>query len=178
MARDTDVEARTVAIVADTHVPDREESIPDRFRERMREADHVIHAGDFTAPEMLAAVRELAAGLTAVYGNMDRTGDGPETVDLPETDTVTVGGVTFAVTHGTVRSLEAWNDAVAAAAREVGGDPVVGVGAHTHQVRDVVHDGVRLLNPGSVTGAVPAERATMLTATVADGDLDVTVHEV
>jgi hypothetical protein len=40
-----------------------------------------------------------------------------------------------------------------------------------------VVDGVRLLNPGSATGARPATRTTMLTVTV-DGDtVDVTVHE-
>lgn len=177
MARDTDAGGRTVAVVSDTHVPDREETIPGGFRDRMRAADHVIHAGDFTAPEVLADVRDLAGDLTAVHGNMDRTGGGPDAVDLPETNAVTVGGVTFAVVHGTVRSVEAWDDAVAAVAHDAGGDPVVGVGGHTHRVRDVVHEGVRLLNPGSVTGAAPAERATMLTATVADGDLDVTVHE-
>jgi len=33
------------------------------------------------------------------------------------------------------------------------------------------------LNPGSATDVGRAEGATMLTATVADGDLEVTVHE-
>lgn len=174
----TDDGERTVAIVADSHVPDREETIPEEFRERMRAADHVIHAGDFTSRETLETVRNLATDLTAVRGNMDGRGDlDPDAAGLPERATVEVGGVTFAVIHGTVRSLEDWNDAVAEAAREADGDPVVGVGAHTHRVEDRVHDGVRLLNPGSVTGADPAERATMLTATVADGDLSVTVHE-
>jgi predicted phosphodiesterase len=32
------------------------------------------------------------------------------------------------------------------------------------------------MNPGSATGARPAREASMLTATVTDGDLDVTVH--
>jgi len=36
---------------------------------------------------------------------------------------------------------------------------------------------VRLLNPGSATGAAPASRTTMYTATVADGDVDVALHE-
>ncbi len=169
---------RTVAIVADTHVPDREATIPDPFRERVRAADHVIHAGDFTAPETLETVRDLATALTAVRGNMDRSGpDGVSPVDLPETATTTVGGVTFAVTHATVRSREDWFETVAALAHGVDAEPVVGVGAHTHRVEDEVYDGVRVLNPGSVTGAAPAERATMLTATVLDGDVDVTVHE-
>jgi len=161
-----------VAIVSDTHIPDREGSIPDPFRERIAAADHVVHAGDFIDPDVLGELREFAADLTAVHGNMD-----PDEVGLPTVDSVTVGGVTFVVTHGTVRSMDAWYDAVAAAAREHADQPRVGVGGHTHQVTDAVHDGVRLLNPGSVTGAAPAEDATMMTAAVADGDLSVTVHE-
>jgi len=169
---------RTVAIVADAHVPDREETIPDSFRERIRAADHVIHAGDFTGPETLETIRNLASELTAVRGNMDRAGpDGASPDDLPETATTTVGGVTFAVTHATVESREDWYETVAALAREADGDPAVGVGAHTHRVENEVYDRVRVLNPGSVTGAAPAERATMLTATVSDVEVDVTVHE-
>lgn len=162
----------TVAIVSDSHVPDREQTIPEAFRERIASADHVIHAGDFTDPEVLADVRDLAADLTAVHGNMD-----PGDVDLPSVDTVTVGSVTFGVTHGTVRSLDDWYDAVADVARDHADEPRVGVGGHTHQVADEVHEEVRVLNPGSVTGADPAQRATMMTAEVTDGDLDVTVHE-
>jgi predicted phosphodiesterase len=56
-------------------------------------------------------------------------------------------------------------------------DHTVHVGGHTHQVEDTVHENVRLLNPGSVTGAAPAEEATMITVDVEDGAIDVTVHE-
>ncbi|PSQ19563.1 YfcE family phosphodiesterase [Halobacteriales archaeon QS_8_69_26] len=169
-----------VAIVSDTHVPDREESIPDPHRRRIREADHAIHAGDFTSRATYDEVVELADedSLTAVRGNMDPPGDiDPDAVGLAEVAAVDLGGVTFVVTHGTVRSPDDWYDAVADAARGHGEDPVVGVGGHTHRVEDEVHEGVRVLNPGSVTGAAPAERATMLTATVADGAVEVTVHE-
>jgi putative phosphoesterase len=162
----------TLAIVSDTHVPDREQAIPEQFRDRIAAADQVIHAGDFTDPEVLADVRDLAADLTAVHGNMDG-----EDVGLPSVATCDVEGVTFVVTHGTVRSLDAWFDAVADAAREHADEPRVGVGGHTHRVDDEVHDGVRVLNPGTVTGADPAEDATMMTADVEDGDVDVTVHE-
>jgi len=36
-----------LAILSDTHVPGQADALPDAFRERVREADHVIHAGDF-----------------------------------------------------------------------------------------------------------------------------------
>jgi putative phosphoesterase len=181
-----------LAIISDTHIPAREEEIPESFRDRIAEADHVVHAGDFETPEVLADVRSLAGDLTAVQGNVD-----PKEVTLPSVDSITVEGVTFVVTHGTlnpveravhrtdgmVMSREDWLNAIADTARArtrawANDDPVVGIGGHSHEVEDEVHEGIRVLNPGSATGADPTEAATMMTAEVADGDVDVTVHEV
>lgn len=161
-----------IAIISDSHIPDRQAELPAAFREKIERADHVVHAGDYTSPDVLGDVRDLATELTAVHGNMDGN-----PIDLPSVDTVTVDDVTLVVTHGTVRSLDAWYDAVADAAKEHATEPRVGIGGHTHQVEDEHHDGVRVLNPGSVTGADPATDPTMMTATVDDGALDVRVHE-
>jgi putative phosphoesterase len=162
-----------IAIVSDTHIPSRATRIPDTFRERIRDADHVLHAGDFDSKGALADVRDLAPELTAVHGNMD-----PQ-VGLPSVATVDLGGVTFVLTHGT-GSPRGWHDRVAATVREETprGESGVGVAGHTHEVVDETHGEVRLLNPGSATGAAPADRTTMLTAEAVDGRLDVTVHEV
>jgi len=157
-----------VAIVSDSHIPSRAQTIPAPFRERIREADHVLHAGDFDSEGALADAMDLAAELTAVSGNMDPG------LGLPATATVELGGVGFVLTHGT-GPTRGYEQRVAEVVREEGGD--VGVSGHTHEVLDTVRDGVRLLNPGSVTGAAPAERATMMTADVTDGVIDVTVHE-
>jgi len=160
-----------LAVIADTHIPTRAAAIPDRFEERIRAADHVIHAGDFTSAEALEHVHDLADELTAVHGNMDG-----RALELPAVASLVVEGVTVVVTHGT-GSPSGYEDRVAGVAREEGGDDAVGVAGHTHTVLDTVVDGVRLLNPGSVTGAAPADRATMMTVDVEDGALDVTVHE-
>lgn len=159
-----------VAIIGDSHVPQREAEIPEDFRERIAAADHVLHTGDFTSEAALESVQDLAADLTAVSGNMDPR------LGLPETATAELGGVTFVLTHGT-GSPEGWAERVADTARSRGGEDAVGVAGHTHRVEDTIHDGVRILNPGSVTGAVPAKRTSMYTATVADGDLTVDLHE-
>jgi putative phosphoesterase len=160
-----------LAILSDTHVPDRAGGIPDWVRERVEAADHTIHAGDFETPEVVETVRSLAGGnLTAVRGNVDGAG-----VDLPAVATAELGGVTFVVTHGTGDRV-GYEDRVTGVVREHGGPDAVGVAGHTHELMDTVHDGVRVLNPGSATGARPATETTMLTATVADGDLDVSVH--
>ncbi|MDQ2073608.1 metallophosphoesterase family protein [Haloarcula sp. NS06] len=159
-----------VALISDSHIPSREHEIPPSFRERIEVADHVIHAGDFDSKGALADIRHMATELTAISGNID-----PQ-IGLPKRATVELGGVTFVVTHGT-GSPRGWADRVAAAVREGADSSAVGVAGHTHEQTDMIYEGVRLLNPGSVTGASPADRPTMLTATVEDGSLDVAQHE-
>ncbi len=162
----------TIAVIGDSHIPERAEAIPAAFRERVASADRVVHTGDFTDPSALETVRELAGeGLVAVYGNMD-----PRNLDLPAVETFSAGGVEFVVTHGT-GDLETYEARVAEVVREAAGDDAVGIAGHTHELLDAVVEDVRLLNPGSVTGAAPAERATMLTLEVEGGEADATVHE-
>lgn len=181
-----------VAIISDTHIPAREETIPESFRERIAAADHTVHAGDFETRDVLADVRDLATNLTAVHGNVDPKDMATE---LPTVTQVTLGGVTFVITHGTLNLVEAavyshngtvmsredWMNAIADTARvrtrAWDGEGVVGIGGHTHQVEDTVHEGVRVLNPGSATGAAPADEATMMTAVVDDGAVEVQLHE-
>ena len=179
-----------VAVCSDTHVPSRAEAIPEWVREALAEADHVVHAGDFDSPEAYEEVADLAADLTAVRGNVDP--DLPD-ADLPETATVELGGVLFVVTHGT-GPAEGYRERVAGIVEDAAGateTPVVGVAGHTHQVLDETvpttgpeterqtpfADGVRLLNPGSATGADPATRTTMLLLDVEDGAVDVELRE-
>lgn len=175
-----------VAILSDMHIPDQATELPEAFREHVRSADHVIHAGDFGSFEAYATVTSMASTLTAVYGNAD-----PDDIDLPPVASATVGGVTFVVVHGivdvvkratassegVVMNRDDWLDAVASVTRVRAEKPRVGIGGHSHEVEDTVHDDVRVLNPGSATGVSRAEGTTMMTATVADGELSVTVHE-
>jgi putative phosphoesterase len=158
-----------LAIVSDSHIPSREQRIPTAFRGRIERAAHVIHAGDFDAEGTLANMRALASRLTAVSGNMDPR------IGLPSVTTVELGGVEFVVTHGT-GPTRGYKQRVADTVREHA-DDAVGVAGHTHELLDTVHDGVRILNPGSVTGAAPASRATMFTATVENGVIDIDRHE-
>ncbi|AZH24163.1 metallophosphoesterase family protein [Haloplanus aerogenes] len=160
-----------LAIISDTHVPGRASGLPDWVRERVEAADYVVHAGDFETPSVVDQVRSLAGGsFTGVRGNIDGTD-----IDLPEVATVECDGVEFVVTHGTGDRI-GYEDRVAAAVKEHGRPDAVGIAGHTHEAMDEVHDGVRLLNPGSATGADPATETTMMTATIADGDIDVTLH--
>lgn len=179
-----------LAILSDTHIPEQAAHLPEEFRDRIAAADHVVHAGDFGSREALAEVRDLATDLTAVYGNAD-----PADIDRPPVASITTHETAIVVSHGMVNFVERavsssegvvfdradWLDAVAetARARADSADAIVGVGGHTHELEDEVHEGVRVLNPGSATGVGPADGvATMLTAELSDGGLDVTTHRV
>lgn len=175
-----------VAILSDMHAPEQADQLPEQFREHVEEAEHVVHAGDFGSKDAHADVRTLATDLTAVYGNAD-----PNDLELPAVASVEVGGVTFVVMHGDVNLVERavfdsqgvvtaredWLDAIADVTRQRADEPMVGIGGHSHDVEDTTHEGVRLLNPGSATDVGRADGATMMTAAVIDGDVDVTVHE-
>lgn len=162
----------TIAVLSDTHIPDRAAQIPGAFVDALERADRTIHAGDFTTARVLEEVRTTASGpLTAVSGNMD-----PASLDLPDVESVRVDGLTLVVTHGT-GSPRGYDDRIAAIARERGGPDAIGIGGHTHEILDTTVGGTRVLNPGSATGARPASRATMLRLEIDDGDVDVRVLE-
>lgn len=162
-----------IAILADTHVPSRRAALPGFVRDELSAADHVIHAGDVDSRRALDVVEDLADELTVVAGNMDPP------IDLPRVATPTIGGVPFVVTHGHRRS-GTYVEGIADIVRQhAPGDPedAVGVAGHSHEVVDESHDGVRVLNPGTATGAPPGSRATLYRATAEDGELDVELLE-
>jgi len=70
--------------------------------DRIAAVDHVIHAGDFESADALADVRDLPSDLTAVCGNAD-----PIDTGHPAVDAVTLGGVTFVVTHAMTNHVRA-----------------------------------------------------------------------
>jgi len=158
-----------LVIFGDTHVPSRAAELPEWVLDAVREADHVVHTGDFDSQEAYESVVEAAPSLTAVAGNMD-----PRNLDVSVVDDFEREGVRFVVTHGT-GPVDTYRERVLDVGREEDADVVVA--GHTHEVVDEVVDDLRLLNPGSATGAEPATRETLYEVDVADGDVDVTLRE-
>ncbi|ERG89652.1 MAG: phosphoesterase, MJ0936 family [halophilic archaeon J07HX5] len=162
-----------IAIISDTHVPSRERQIPAAFRERVRAAEHVLHAGDFDSTSAFADQQELAETLTAVRGNTDPG------LGLSRVQTVICGDIEFVLTHGT-GPVSGYKRRIARTVSEHADqapERAVGVGGHTHEPMDMRYDGIRLLNPGTATGAAPGEAATMMTGTVVNGELTIQRHE-
>ncbi|HEY1854432.1 MAG TPA: metallophosphoesterase family protein [Solirubrobacterales bacterium] len=86
-----------IAIIADTHMPRGARRLPERCVELVREAEAVIHVGDFHALPALKEIEALNPRLHAVHGNVDEPA---LRALLPETLTVGVGGGrTLALIH-------------------------------------------------------------------------------
>ena len=119
-----------VGVISDTHGLLR----PEAVRE-LTGVDHILHAGDVGAPEILDRLREIAP-VTAIRGNVDVLG---ACAALPPTEMVDLGGCLFYLVHA-IQDL----DIVPAAA----GVKVVVYG-HSHKAEVMERDGVVYLNPGS-----------------------------
>ncbi|MFB6124304.1 MAG: metallophosphoesterase [Haloferacaceae archaeon] len=127
-----------LAVVSDTHGTT-DARLTGRTLTAVREADVVVHAGDFTAGAVLDAFHDECDRLFAVHGNADA----PPVADrLPSARTLEYGGVRFAVTH-TKRGGET---GLSMFGRERGADVVVF--GHSHRPEFRAGDPA-LLNPGS-----------------------------
>src|SRR3954453_21088403 len=60
-----------VAVISDTHLPRGERRIPDPCVASMRASDLILHAGDFTYPEVLEDLETLGPPVAGVHGNID-----------------------------------------------------------------------------------------------------------
>jgi putative phosphoesterase len=98
-------------------------------------SQHIIHAGDVGAPEILDKLRELAP-VTAIRGNIDRDAWAHK---FPETAVLEFGGVSIYILHDLARlDLKP----------EAAGFNVVIYG-HSHIPKQETRGGVLYFNPGS-----------------------------
>jgi uncharacterized protein len=141
-----------VLLLTDTHIgPSRpNRRLPDRVYDVLVEGvDAIVHAGDVTAPELVAEL-EAFAPVHAVLGNNDVA------LRLPERLEVEIAGVKIAVVHdsgpstGRATRLERWFP-----------DADVVVFGHSHLPWDqTTESGQRHINPGSPTERRMAEHKT------------------
>ena len=114
-----------IVVCSDTHSREGH-ALTGRTLEAVREAELVIHAGDFVTASALEAFESVAAALVAVHGNADHPAVKRR---LPRVETVDVEGVRILVTH---RS-RGGDTGLAMLGRENGADIVVS--GHTHRPR-------------------------------------------
>ena len=101
----------------------------------MQGVEHIIHAGDVGAPEILDQLAAIAP-VTAIRGNIDEK---PWARKLPETEVVEVGGISIYVLHDLAK-LDLKPEAAGFKAVIYG---------HSHIPKQEVGNGVLYFNPGS-----------------------------
>jgi len=119
-----------IGLISDTHGLLRPQALG-----FLRGSDHILHAGDIVGAAILDQLAGLAP-LTAVRGNNDH-GDWARA--LPETVTVTLGGITIHMLHD-LKELAI--DPAAQGVRVV-------VTGHSHKPACVERAGVLYVNPGA-----------------------------
>jgi uncharacterized protein len=119
-----------IGVISDTHGLLRPEAV-----EALRGSEHIIHAGDVGAPEVLDQLRSIAP-VTAIRGNIDKA---KWARTLPETEVVELDGVSIHVLHD-LSQLDLKPEAA--------GFQVVIYG-HSHIPKQETRNGVLYFNPGS-----------------------------
>lgn len=155
-----------LVVVSDTHRSERP-GLEGSLREAAREAQMVLHAGDFTTEAVLDGFQSVSREFLGVHGNADTPGVSSR---LPTARTLEFGGYTIAMTHtqrGGTTGLSYFG-----AER----DADVVIFGHTHQAQVVETGDLTLLNPGSHADS----RGGELTYAVleADGELTGTIRTV
>jgi len=135
--------AVVVAVISDTHLPRGERRIPDACVASMRASDLILHAGDFTSPEVLAELESLGPPVAAVHGNVDSEDLRRQ---LPEARIVDAGGTRIAMVHD---AGPATGRLTRMRARFPDAD--VCVFGHSHIPLHEERDGFQIFNPGSPT---------------------------
>jgi putative phosphoesterase len=119
-----------IGIISDTHGLLRPEAI-----EALRGSEHIIHAGDVGAAEILEQLAAIAP-VTAIRGNVDK---GAWARRLPETEALEIGGISIYVLHDLARlDLKP----------EAAGFRIV-ISGHSHVAKQETRGGVLYFNPGS-----------------------------
>lgn len=128
-----------IAVLADTHSQEGTR-LRGRTAQAVREADVVLHAGDFVRERVLDAFEDAANHVYGVYGNVD---DEAVRARLPRAQTITLDGYSIALVH----TVEGGTTALEMFGREQGADLVVF--GHSHRPGYHWTGEIGLLNPGS-----------------------------
>src|SRR6478736_9758770 len=119
-----------IGIISDTHGLLRPEAV-----EALRGSEHIIHAGDIGAPEIIPELRKIAP-VTAIRGNVDMQAWARS---FAETEVVELGGLDIYILHD-AHAIDL-NPKAAGFAAVISG--------HSHKPKQEMKDGVLYFNPGS-----------------------------
>jgi putative phosphoesterase len=155
--------ALRIAVIADTHMPRGERSLPPSCVEAIAGSELLLHAGDFAAEQVLEKLERIGPPLRGVHGNVDS----PELQRrLPAELSLQLEGVALAMVHDAgpaTGRLERLRKRFPAADAVVFG--------HSHLPLHERAGGFQIFNPGSPTERRRAPAHTMGIAELAGGEI-------
>jgi len=155
-----------LGIISDTHLATLTGDFIALAKDRFAECDMVVHAGDFTSPDVYRYLNELTSGnLIAVCGNMDP----PELRKLlPERRIFEQSGIKFGLIHG-------WggpHDLEQRIAMRFSGEGVSCIiYGHSHNGANHKYNDILFFNPGSPTDRYHAKMNSIGYVTIENGEL-------
>ena len=155
-----------IGIISDTHLSSLSGDFIALAKDRFAECDMVVHAGDFTSPEIYFYLRELTSGkVIGVHGNTDP----PEMRKLlPETVTFEKLGIKFGVIHG-VGAPHDLEERVAQAFMNEGVNCIIY--GHSHNSANHTYNDILFFNPGSPTDKHYAKMNSIGYVTIENGEI-------
>jgi len=154
-----------IAVISDTHLPRGARRLPEACVERIKAADLLLHAGDFSTLEVLRELEAIGPPVVGVHGNVDSADLRRQ---LPEERVVDADGARIAMLHdagpraGRLARMRA----------RFGERADVVVFGHSHMpLHEQAGDGFQTFNPGSPTERRRAPTHTMGLITVDSGVL-------
>ncbi len=158
-----------IAVISDTHMPRGNRALPARAVAELREADAILHGGDFMRVEVLQMLQGLGPPVHGVHGNVD---DVEVAMRLPAVRVVEAEGARIVMTHDGGPA-----DRRLARLRKRFPDADAVVFGHSHlPLHETAADGFQIFNPGSPTERRRAPAHTMGIATAADGRVEFELH--
>lgn len=140
-----------IGVISDTHG-----FVTEAALEVFDGVEHILHAGDVGSEDALLLLGTVAP-VTAVSGNMDRTGP---TSRLPAVATVDVAGVRCRVLH--IERDRSCDDAARDGVRVL-------VTGHTHRPHVEARGGILCVNPGSASRDASGDGDSVALLDVEDG---------
>jgi len=124
----------------------------------LRGSEHIIHAGDVGAAEILEKLASIAP-VTAIRGNVDK---GAWAQKLPETEVVEIAGTSIYVLHD-LAQLDLKPEAA--------GFRIV-ISGHSHVPKQEMRSGVLYVNPGSAGPRRFKLPVSVARITISEGEID------
>jgi uncharacterized protein len=150
-----------IIVLSDTHMPKRAKSLPNRLLEELKDADLIIHAGDWQTIDVYNQLTGFAK-VEGVYGNVD---DENIKEMFLEKRTVEVNGFKIGITHGHGTGKTTEKRAILKFTGEKVDCIVFG---HSHIPINKNNDGILLFNPGSPMDKRRQEKYSFGVITIGD----------